>query len=199
MKNRFINFTISFITKYDNYSEEDLQKMKYGIEGIYLTITKCIIIIILSLLLGIFKETVVTLILFNIIRFSGFGFHAEKSYQCLILSILFFIGIPLLFVNVNISQLATIIICAFCMISYLLFAPADTKKRPLPNKRKRLIRKISTVLIGTVYSLFIICLSKNFLTPLLLSTLVIQALIINPLFYTIFRQPYNNYKSYIRA
>ncbi len=199
MKNKFINFTISFITKYYNYPKEDLQKMKYGIEGIYLTITKCIVIIILALLLGIFKETVVTLILFNIIRFSGFGFHAEKSYQCLILSILYFINIPLLFININISKLTTVAICAFCMISYLLFAPADTKKRPLPNKRKRLIRKISTVLIGTIYSLFIICLSKNFLTPLLLSTLVIQALIINPLFYMIFRQPYNNYKSYIRA
>lgn len=199
MKNRFINFTISFITKHNTYSEDDLQRIRYGIEGIYLTITKCIIIITLALLLKIFKEVIITLISFNIIRFSGFGFHAENSYQCLILSIIYFICIPLLFININMSELTTVVICAFCMISYLLFAPADTKKRPLPNKRKRLTRKISTVLIGTVYSLFIICLSKNFLTPLLLSTLVIQALIINPLFYMIFGQPYNNYKRYIRA
>lgn len=199
MKKKFIDCIISFITKFNNYSTDELAKMKYGIEGIYLTITKCIIIVILSLLLDIFKEVVCTLILFNIIRFTGFGFHAEKSYQCLFLSIIYFIGIPLLFININISKFTTIIICVFCIISYLLFAPADTKKRPLPNKRKRLIRKIFTVFIGTAYSLFIICFETNFLTPLLLSTLVIQALIINPLFYMIFRQPYNNYKNYIRA
>ena len=199
MKKKFIDCIISFITKYNNYSEDELAKMRYGIEGIYLTMTKCIIIIALALLLDIFKEVICILILFNIIRFTGFGFHAEKSYQCLILSIIYFIGIPLFFINIDISQFVTIIICLFSIISYLLFAPADTKKRPLPNKRKRLIRKIFTVFIGTVYSLLIICFGRNFFTPLLLSTLVIQAIIINPLFYMVFKQPYNNYKTYIRA
>ena len=58
-------------------------------------------------------------------------------------------------------------ICGICIISYILFAPADTIKRPLPNKRKRTIRKWATVLTGIIYTL-IIAFFNSFLTPLLL-------------------------------
>lgn len=198
MKDTFLNNSIKFITTYNVYSNDDIDKLRYGLEGIYLTITKIIIILLLSLLLNILKEVAIVLGLFNIIRFFGFGIHAKKSYQCLISSLFFFILIPLFFINIDISNTTIIIICSICILDYLLFAPADTVKRPLPNKKKRIIRKTMTVLTGIIYSMLIFILN-DFFAPLFLSSLVIQAFVVHPLTYKLFRQPFNNYKVYIKA
>ena len=194
MKNMFLHSCISLITKYHDYSERDIQKLKYGLEGIYLTITKTLIIFLVAVFLGIIKEVILVTILFNIIRYTGFGFHAEKSYQCLIISLVNFIGIPWIFLNIKLSIVAIISISFICIISYLLFAPADTIKRPLPDKKKRIIRKIITVLIGIIYTLLIIFLNNYYYTSLFLSAMTVLVIVINPLTYAIFKQPYNNYK-----
>lgn len=196
MKTIFMNNTITFLKKYNNYSEKDLEKLEYGLEGIYLTITKLIIISVCALLLGITKQFIALLILFNIIRFTGFGFHAEKSYQCLLCSMTFFILIPLFFIEFDLSKNIYAIIDSICIVSYLLFAPADTIKRPLPNKRKRIIRKTITVIVGLIYSALNIVFFEHWVSSVLISALVIQAIIINPLLYMLFGQPYNNYKNY---
>lgn len=195
MKKLFLDKSISFITKYKKYSKNEIEKLKYGLEGLYLTITKTIVILILSIILGIFKEVLIVIILFNLLRYTGFGFHAEKSYQCLIASIINFVFIPLFFLKISISYELQLIISIICILSYILFAPADTIKRPLPNRKKRIIRKTLTVLVGIIYLLIICLFNNSFIAPLLLSSLVIEAIIINPITYKVFGQPYNNYKN----
>lgn len=194
MKSLFLNSTMKFICKYQSYSELDKKKLQYGLEGIYLTITKMIVLIILSCILGIFKEFICVTLLFNIIRYTGFGFHAEKSYQCLLFSTFNFIVIPYIFLHIELSYIAIYVVCGICILHYLLFAPADTKKRPLPNKKKRIIRKIITVMIGIIYTLIIIFINNQYWTGIILSSLIIQAIVISPLTYRLFNQPYNNYK-----
>lgn len=199
MKKKFIHSTISFLEQYHDYSKNEIDRLRYGLEGIYLTFTKTIIILLIAFILGILKEVLILLVLFNIIRYTGFGFHAEKSYQCFILSTIYFICIPLFFMHVKLSFTITVIICSLCILSYFLFAPADTVKRPLPNKKKRIIRKFFTVVIGCIYSTLIFILPIDFFKPLLLSSLVIQSIVINPLLYKIFGQPYHNYKNYSKV
>ncbi len=198
MKKAFLESSLSFIQNYKDFSEHDIDKLRYGLEGIYLTIEKLVVIVAVSLLLGILKEVVITLVLFNIIRFTGFGFHAEKSIQCLFISLFQFVFVPYIFISLHISKYVMLAICGICIISYILFAPADTIKRPLPNKRKRTIRKWATVLTGIIYTL-IIAFFNSFLTPLLLSSLIVEAIVINPLLYMAFNQPYNNYRNYVQA
>lgn len=195
MKQLFLNKSISFICKYKTYSEFEQKKLKYGLEGLYLTTTKMIILLILALLLNMFKEFILIIILFNIIRYTGFGFHAEKSYQCMLSSIFNFILIPYLLFHCHLSDLFIYVTCGVCIIHYILFAPADTVKRPLTNKKKRLVRKLLTVSTGIIYTLAIILLDSEYWTAIFLSALIIQAIIISPITYWIFGQPYNNYKT----
>ena len=75
MKEKFIDNCIKLITKYKHYSKKDIMKIRYGLEGIYLTIYKMIILIVLALLLGIIKEFLLVIIFFNILRFTVFGFN----------------------------------------------------------------------------------------------------------------------------
>ena len=196
MKAKFMNNTIAFLQKYNTYSEEDIEKLKYCLEGIYLTFTKLIILFVIATLLGFVKEFIVLLLLFNVIRYTGFGFHAEKSYQCLIISSFCFLVIPLFFINIILPKYVYIIISIICIINYLLFAPADTIKRPLPNKKKRIIRKVVTVITGMIYSILSIILYNHWISSVLISSLTIQAIVINPLIYKLLKQPYNNYKNY---
>ncbi len=194
MKEKFLNSTTNFLKKYNNYSDKEEKLLRYGLEGLYLTITKIIIILLLALILGILKEVVLVIIFFNIIRYFGFGFHAENSYQCLIFSTLCFVLIPLLFININLSIAWKLAISGICILDYILFAPADTVKRPLFNKKKRLIRKLLTIGVGIVYTLIIWFFNDSFVSNLILSALVIQSIVINPLTYKLFKQPYANYK-----
>ncbi len=195
MKQLFLENSMNFICKYQSISDYDKKKIKYGLEGLYLTITKMVLLTILALLLNMFKEFILVVVFFNVIRYTGFGFHAEKSYQCLLFSTFNFIAIPFLLLHIQLSNFFVYTICAICIFYYLLFAPADTKKRPLSNKRKRIIRKIITVMIGFIYTLMIILLNNTYWTSIILSAMIIQAIIISPLIYRLFNQPYNNYKA----
>ena len=63
MKKRFLNSIRNSIRKqYPNYTEDKLDEIMYGIEGLYLTITKTIVIFTIALILGIVKELIFLLI-----------------------------------------------------------------------------------------------------------------------------------------
>lgn len=199
MKKRFINNVSSFITKYNDYSDLELKKINYGIEGLYLTLTKTIVILFLALMLNILKEVFIIIIIFNIIRYFGFGFHAEKSYQCLIYSLINFILLPLFFIKFKFSLNTYIVISLICIIDYFIFSPADTIKRPLPNRKKRLIRKGLTTFSGIICLLIIVYFNNVKISSILVCSMVIEAIAICPITYFIFGQPYNNYKKLNRA
>lgn len=194
MKEKFLDFCITFLQKNNDYSELEIKKLRYGLEGIYLTLTKTVIILLVSVILNIFLETLICILLFNIIRYFAFGFHAEKSFHCLLLSLFNFVAIPYIFLKVNNSLTLNIVISLLCLVFILIFAPADTVKRPLKDKKKRMKRKVLTFLTGCLYTLLIVFLKNSFISDILVSTLIITVIVINPITYKIFGQPYNNYK-----
>jgi len=193
MSSFIVNKTLDFIKNYSNYSNKDLNKIKYGIEGVYLTISKIIIIILIGIIFNYLDIVIITLIFFNILRFFAFGLHASKSWQCLILSIIEFNILPYILNNIAVKNIHIIIFGLISFLSFLLFAPSDTEKRPLTNKRKRLIRKVCSLLICI---LFIFTSYKLiFLRVPILTSLIIESLMINPFIYKILGLKYNNYKN----
>ena len=197
MKDIFLKKSIHFITKYKDYSKEDIGKLRYGLEGIYLTFYKLIIILICSFLLHIFREVLIFLILFNIIRYPAFGFHASTSLECLIMSLLFIIGLPYLLLHVHILFWIKIGICGICIFCFLRYAPADTVKRPLPNVKKRKIRKLCATGCCVLYSCCFFLLKTSFLGNLFLAAMILETILIHPITYKIFKQPYRNYLNMI--
>lgn len=79
MKKRFLDGCIKLIKDNNkDISNEKIDEIRYGLEGVYLTISKTIFIFALTYVLGIFKEMFIMLIIFNILRTTGFGLHAKK-------------------------------------------------------------------------------------------------------------------------
>lgn len=196
MKKFFLDECLSLVrNSYPSYDEDKLDEIRYGLESLYLTITKLVVITLISILLGILKETILLWLFFNILRTSGFGLHASKSWMCWLSSSIIFLGFPYMCNNIVMPKFILLIISFICEINLLLFAPADTDKRPLSNKKKRGIWKLITVITG-LFFIIIIYYSESFVIQnTLLSAMLIESALINPFVYKLFNLPYNNYKA----
>ena len=198
MKKFVLDKCMNIIKKNMQYDDTKLEEIRYGLEGIYLTITKVIIISIIALILGIFKEYLIFLIIYSIMRATSFGIHASKSWICLITSTISFIGFPLLSIYTTLTEKMKIIIGAISIIGICLFSPADTVKRPIVNKTRRKIYKILSTIIATIYIILSIVIKDNFISNCFIYSTILQNILISPLTYKIFKMPYNNYKEYIK-
>lgn len=197
MKKLIINECMELVTTYNkDLSQRDIDKIKYGLEGLYLTITKLIFIIIVSIILGIWKETLLLILIFNGIRLTAFGVHAKRSIDCLISSTLFFILFPILCIKLTIPLIVKVILFIPLTVLIGIFAPADTEKRPLINKKKRKIYKILSIIISIIYMTIAIVIKDNTLSNCFIFAIIIQIIIMLPITYKIFGVSYNNYKTY---
>ena len=199
MKERILNATMNCIkTNKPELTKEELDIIQYGLEGLYLTITKIIIILFLSYIFDIFKETILIILSYNIIRLFAFGLHAKNSLDCLITSIILFIGGPLLAKHINIELPIKIIILIINLLFIIKYAPADTEKRPLINIKKRKKFKILSILVSIIISILIIIIKNKYLSNLFLFGYAEATIMILPITYKIFGLTYNNYKNYVK-
>lgn len=199
LKKRILNYCMNAIkNNSDNkYDEVKLAEIRYGLEAIYLTITKLIIVFLVSIILKIFKETLIIMLFYNILRITGFGIHAKKSWMCLTSSLIIFIGCPFLALNVMIPVGVKICLCGLCVIGYYLYSPADSEKHPLVNRKKRALYRKITVTTSLIYTFICLYTTNMFLSNAVLCALMIELTMILPISYKIFKLPYNNYKNYV--
>lgn len=198
MKKFIIGNIMKHIKNNTNYNEIKLAEIEYGLTSIYLTFSKMFIISILALVLGIFKEMIIFSTLYNILRIPSFGLHATKSWICLLITSIFFIGIPIICILIIIPIYIKFIICSLGLIFMFKNSPADTYKRPIINKKRRKIYKIISSIFTFLYSILCFVLKDNFLINCLLFSIILQNFMISPTIYKIFKLPYNNYKNYLK-
>lgn len=198
MKEKFLNSSINFIkkNKKKKYTKEEIEIILYGLESLYLVITKAVIIFLIAFLLGIGKEVILVLIFYNILRSQAFGIHASKSSYCLISSITLFIGGAILTKFITIPYYISLTLSIICNILIIIYAPADTHKRPLINKKKRKLFKYKSIIISILYLLTIILFNKYKFVDYLIIGMINATIMILPITYKIFKLPYNNYKNY---
>lgn len=196
LKKKFLDSSINLIKKNKDYTQDEIDIIAYGLEGLYLTFTKIVIIFGLALILGILKEVITLLIAYNIIRSQAFGLHATKSIYCLISSLIVFVGGAYLCKYLVIPLWFMIIISVTCNICLFLYAPADTYKRPLVNIKKRKRFKCLSSIFGIIYTILIIIFHDSIFANYLLIGMLSSVVMILPITYKIFNLPYDNYKSY---
>lgn len=196
MKNIVVNNIMSFISKYNKYNDVELEELKYGIVAIYLLVTKLIVILIISVLLGIVKEMLLFTLIYIPIRAVSFGLHATKSWICLISSIIMFIGLPFLSIHLIIPTFIKSLVGIVCIVLIFKNSPADTHKRPIVNKNRRLFFKYTSTFICVIYCFMSLFINNNFISNSILFALLLQNCLISPTVYKIFNLPYDNYKNY---
>ena len=197
MKEVFINNSISLIQKYyPQYSEEKLAELKYGLLGLYLMITKSIVIFGISIYLGIFKELLIFTIIYNILRAPSFGMHASKSWICLVSSATIFILSTYLSFKLSIPINVKIIFGIIGIILIYKNSPADTAKKPIVSPKRRKIYKFLSTSIAIIFVVSSVLIENNFLSNAFILSLLIQCVLTSPTTYKICGETYDNYKSY---
>lgn len=196
IKNFIINNSISLVNKTNKYNNTELEEIKYGLESIYLAITKVVVILFISACIGLFKEAVLFLLIFNLVRATAFGLHASKSIWCWISSSISFLLIPFICKNVIFPTIFYIVASIITVIIFLLYAPADTVKRPLINKKKRKMYKILSVITALIFISLIFIVDNFLIKNILIFALILESILILPITYKIFKLPYRNYLNY---
>ena len=173
-----------------------LDEVEYGLISIYILITKLIVIFILASVIGIFKEVLIFSVIYSIIRTPSFGIHASKSWICLIVSSILFLGIPYICLTTNMSLELKFLLGSIGTIFIFKNSPADTHKRPIVNPTRRKVYKGISTLIAISFTIIAICINNEFVSNCLILALITQCIVISPLTYKLFKMPYNNYKNY---
>ena len=187
------------MNKFYNYDEIKTAEIRYGIESIYLLITKTIVIVTLAIILGVIKELLLLLIFYNLLRITGFGVHAKKPWHCWVSSILIFLGLPLIIKYLTISKLIMFIVSAVFSLIILKYAPADTEKRPIINMKRRKIYKICCFTTSIIYTITILIINNVFIQNALMFSIILEAILILPITYRLFNVKYDNYKTYYNS
>lgn len=197
MKNFVVNKLMDFVSTNKDLDEIKKEELRYGFSSIYLTYSKLIVLTVVSILLGFFKEFIIFLLVYNLIRTFSFGLHATKSWMCWIASTIIFLGIPIISRFLVISQWIKVIIGAYLIIRIFMNAPADTKKRPIVSEKRRTFFKYASTLISIIYIIIAVITKNNLVSNILFLATLTQCIIISPYTYRLFNLPFNNYKDYI--
>ena len=194
MKEKFVNSSISFISKYQECDDLKLKRLKYGLEGIYSLIIKTIVVIIISIFTKTIQETILLILFYAGIRTFSYGMHAKSNLSCWITTLLIYNGIPLFTQKIDIPNNIGYIILGGALISMILWAPADTPKKPLIRKNQRTKCKILSIIVVLIYSLIYLFSNSIIIKQMIIFALIIQTIIINPLSYKLTNTRFNNYK-----
>ena len=196
IKNKLLDVFKEYLTKYEeNITEDELEVALYGMEVIYSLVTKLVLYFIISLVLNCHKEFLITMLILGVIKTTSFGFHAEKETSCYLLSFLIIFGTIYVSKYYTFKFIFIIIACLLSWITTILYAPADTEKRPLLNKHTRSILKLCST-ITVIFFTFIALYNVGFVSSAIVCILIVNSINISPILYKIFKKRYRNYEYY---
>lgn len=184
------------ITRYYDYDDSKLKIIRYGLASLYLFITKVIVTFLLAYILGLFYTLLKLMAFYTLIRLTAFGVHAKKSIHCWIASLSMFLLIPYLCEVLVINPYVRTTIAVICVALLAIYAPADTEKRPLIHKKKRMVYKFITIITSLTLTISLFFITDNILNNCVLFGLVLGAFVVLPITYKMFGVNYNNYKNY---
>lgn len=196
IKQKVLNKFEEFLHKnIANITEEDMEVALYGMEVIYSLVTKTLLFFIISIAFGWQMEFLTVSLLLATIRTSSFGFHADKEVNCYIVSFITIFGTIYIAKNYSFDILFIAIVCLLSILVTILYAPADTEKKPLLNARIRTILKLCSTITALFFSLIAI-INVGFVSTAIVCILPVNALNISPILYKIFKRRYRNYEYY---
>lgn len=193
MREKVIIFLKNFIIKEKKLSYKEIDGLIYGLNVLYIFITKSFLIFFVAFLLNLEIELLSLLIFFNFIRFFAGGIHLKNSNFCLIISMFCFITISFLIKYIEYNNLF-LLMYMFSFISFLFFSPSDTRKKPIINCKKRNLLKICSLLLCIIFALLCLIIKNKVIIFSMLFSCFFESLLILPITYKLFNESYNNYK-----
>ncbi|MEK4861193.1 accessory gene regulator AgrB [Staphylococcus sp. FSL W8-0774] len=171
----------NYLQQRNNLDRIQFLKVRLGMQVVVSNIAKFIVTYGLALIFHVFWYTLVTHIAYMILRFYTHGAHAKSSILCHIQNILIFLIMPWLIVKLSIGHFTMLL---FALIGYFIvitYAPAATKKQPIPKRlvnRKRILSIVLYIILVIIS--FIV---KEPYSQLILFGLIVESTTLLPIFF----------------
>lgn len=176
--------------------DERAEIIMYGLQNIIGEMPKGIIILLIAYFLGIFKLTLVAVLIVAPYRCVSGGVHMKTHIGCIIYTLMLYSGTALIGKYVVLTSVTKYIIAfcvwAFCMAMITLYAPADTENVPILRKEERKQKKIFSYIILTVEFAIALFINNPIITSIIIFGDLIQTLTITRLAYKITNNKYGH-------
>ena len=176
--------------------DERAEVIMYGLQNIIGELPKGIIILIIAYILGIFKLTVISILIIAPYRCVSGGVHMKTHLGCIIYTLLLYSGSSLLgkyiVLTGNVKIMLAIAIWIFCMIMIKLYAPADTENLPILRKKERKQKQILSYIIITSEILIAIFIKNTTISGIIIFGDFIQTLTITRIAYKVTHNKYGH-------
>ena len=169
--------------------------INYGLHLLIGELPKNIIILGIAYLLGVFKYTLLTVILLMPYRLSSGGFHLKTHIGCILGTTLMYCGIAkisyyIIFYNQILKYIICLSVWIFGMIMIYLYAPADTENVPIVSKKERKQKKNLSYIFLTMALLTACVIPNNEISNILILSYFVQTITITKLAYKLTKNKY---------
>lgn len=176
--------------------DERAEIIMYGLQIIIGEIPKGIIILVIAYFLGIFKLTLISVLIIAPYRCVSGGVHMKTHIGCIIYTLLLYSGSALLgkylILEGSTKLIVGLTIWIFCMTMIKLYAPADTENVPILRKKERIQKQILSYIILTVEFIIAIVIPNTTIAGIIIFGDFIQTLTITRLAYNITKNKYGH-------
>lgn len=204
MIDKFCSFLTEKIRKeMPEVDDERAEVIDYGLHIVIGEIPKTFIVLGIAYLLGIFKLTLLSVVLLLPYRAVSGGFHLKTHIGCIVATTLMYCGMTkiscyLILHNQILKCIIALSVWIFGMIMTHWYAPADTVNVPILRKQERKQKKILSYIFLSV-ALLAACIIKNdVISNILILGYFLQTLTITRLAYKITKNEYG-YEVYNQA
>ena len=195
MIDKICNYLTNKIRKQIPYVDEQrAEVIDFGLHILIGEMPKTFIFIFISLLLGMFKEFVITfLVIFPYRAVSG-GFHLKTHIGCIVATSLVYCGVPYISEKIIIAQefkyILITLIWIFGMLMCKLYAPADTENVPILRKKERKTKRILSYIVLTITLIIGTVIKNNTISNIIILGMLVQSIMISKLAYRITNNKY---------
>ena len=175
---------------------ERAEIIMYGLQNVIGELPKGIIILLIAYFLGIFKITLISVLIIAPYRcFSG-GVHMKTHIGCIIYTSILYSGSALLGKYIILTGITKYIIAftlwGFCMFMIKLYAPADTENVPILRAKERRQKQVFSYIILTFEFIMAILISNTTIAGIIIFGDFIQTLTITRFAYKITNNKYGH-------
>lgn len=195
MIDKICNYLTNKIRKQiPEFTDEKAEEINYGLQLLIGELPKTFIFILISILLGVFKEFLITIIvIFPYRAFSG-GFHLKTHLGCILGTSMFYCGIAyiskLSLFSYNTKYILTILIWIFGILMCRLYAPADTENIPILRKKERKTKRILSYIVLTITLIIGAVIKNDTISNIIILGMLVQSIMISKLAYRITNNKY---------
>lgn len=137
----------SFFVRNKVIKNEDEEVYEYGLQLLLSTVFNGIIALILAIISGTVLQCIYYLAVFVLLRKSAGGFHAKTHFGCccILVTVLSLFVMFIKFVPNEAYGIVSAIAVAFSVVIILMFAPLEHENKPISDRDKIRLRKISVI------------------------------------------------------